>query len=229
MNSLVSQTNEIVRKAFLENPSRRTPCVLILDRSGSMSEDGKIGRLNQGVQLYADALRADDRARRSVETAIVEFGPVRVRTEFTVADDFVAPHFLADDTTPLGAAVFRAIELVEQRKRDYELNGVSYHRPWLFMITDGIPDSDDPWKEAAEAIRIGEASKNFVFHAVAVSDSGCDMDMLRQLSPKAKMLDSMKFQELFTWLSCSMAAKSASAPGQLLNYAPTTSWEQEIA
>jgi len=39
----------------------------------------------------------------------------------------------------MGSAIEKAVELVSLRKEVYRQNGVSYYRPWIFMITDGAP------------------------------------------------------------------------------------------
>ena len=59
---------------FADNPDPRCPCVLVLDRSGSMTGD-RIDELNAGLRQFRDELLADDLAARRVELAVVPFGP----------------------------------------------------------------------------------------------------------------------------------------------------------
>jgi uncharacterized protein YegL len=111
----------------------------------------------------------------------------------------------------MGAAIMQALNMVRDRKQDYKSNGISYYRPWVFLITDGGPT--DSWQAAAEAVREGEASKQFAFFAIGVK--GANMDVLRKISSARDplSLDGLKFRELFSWLSSSLRSVSRSTPG----------------
>lgn len=194
---------------FATNPEPRCPCVLLLDVSGSMQGE-PIAALNAGLASFHVELAADALARKRVEVAIVTFGPMRVAAPFANAGEFVPPTVAAEGDTPLGAAVMQAIELVRERKNEYRANGISYYRPWIFLITDGAPT--DAWDGAAAAVREGEAAKAFAFFAIGVR--GANMDVLRQISVREPLsLDALKFRQLFSWLSSSLRSVSRSTPG----------------
>ena len=40
----------------------------------------------------------------------------------------------------MGAAINLALDKLEERKQIYQQAGISYFRPWVFLITDGEPD-----------------------------------------------------------------------------------------
>lgn len=205
---------------FASNPEPRCPCVLLLDVSGSMN-GRPLDELNAGLTVFKDELAADALALKRVEVGIVTFGPVKVETPFTSASMFFPPNLQSQGDTPMGAAITQALSLVEDRKRDYRANGISYYRPWVFLITDGAPT--DSWQAAATAIREGEASKKFAFFAIGVK--GADMDKLRQISVRDPLsLDGLKFRELFSWLSSSLRSVSRSTPGTDVPLEPPKGW-----
>jgi uncharacterized protein YegL len=194
---------------FAENPEPRCPCILLLDTSGSMKGQ-PIKELNEGIEVFKDELAADALAAKRAEIAVVTFGPVQVESDFQTAGAFSPPTLSAGGVTPMGEAIQKALEMVEQRKNRYRQNGIAYYRPWIFLITDGAPT--DEWQTSALDVEEGEKSGSFSFFAVGVENA--DMEVLGQIATRQPLkLKGLQFRDLFVWLSKSMRRVSESNPG----------------
>ena len=95
------------------------------------------------------------------------------------------------------------------------------------MITDGGPT--DEWASAAQAVREGEASKQFAFFAIGVK--GANLQILSQISSARQplSLEGLKFRELFSWLSSSLRSVSRSTPGTEVALESPKGWASVLA
>jgi len=185
--------------------------VLLVDTSGSMAGD-RIDALNAGLDTFRDDLLGDALASRRIEIAIVTFSSgVQVVQDFVTVDRFDPPELHAAGQTHMAAGITQALNLVDNRKSVYKENGISYYRPWIFMVTDGQPEgeSDDVVLKAAQQIKDRESSKKVAFFAVGVE--GANMSRLAQLTVRQPVkLKGLKFTDMFVWLSASMQTISHS-------------------
>jgi uncharacterized protein YegL len=202
---------------FAENPEPRCPCVLLLDTSSSMGGP-PIQALNKGLATFKQNLMGNDLAARRVDVAVVTFDDsVRLVNPFTAVEQFTPPTLVAGGNTCMGAGIQMALELVAYRKKLYREGGITYYRPWIFMITDGAPTDDTD--AAALRVKDEEAHHHVAFFAVGVE--GADMDKLKDISVRAPVkLRGLRFSEMFVWLSASMQRVSQSKLGEQVALPP---------
>ena len=99
---------------YATNLSQRTPCVLVLDASHSMTikEPGghtRIQLLNEGIEAFHQALQEDELALSRVQVAAISVGGfthnAEILMDWTDATEFQPFHLTAGHSTPLGAAI----------------------------------------------------------------------------------------------------------------------------
>ena len=206
------------------NPEPRCPCVLLLDTSGSMSGE-PIRQLNAGLAAFKQSLAEDDLALLRVEIALITFGPLRLAQDFVSAGQFEPPVLNANGDTPMGGAIQLALDKLEERKQIYRNSGLSYYRPWIFLLTDGQPTDGNIWQNAAAHLREAESQKKVAFFAVGVE--GANMQTLAQLGQRQPLqLKELNFREMFIWLSTSLTSVSHSTPTQEVPLQSPMSWGQ---
>ncbi len=201
---------------FAENPEPRCPCLLLLDTSASMA-GAPIDELNRGLMDFRRELAGDALAMKRVELGLLTFGPVQLVSDFQTADQFTPPLLAGAGDTPIGAAITTGLDMIRQRKDAYRANGILYYRPWVFLITDGVPT--DSWQQAAAMVRAGEEAKGFSFFAVGVENA--DLEILSRISVRPPLkLGGLRFRDLFNWLSSSLSTVSRAQVGQPVRLMP---------
>lgn len=216
--------NSIIPDLVLQdNTNQRLPCIVIVD--GSTSMDGSpIKKLNEGLKILEEQLKADDIASLRVQLLILRIGghnDVEIITDWTDAIDFSAPLVEANGTTPLGKGVNVALTKLEEQKKRYKDNQITYNRPWLFMITDGAPTDPNWERDAEKAVESEKKGKVVVF---PIGTEHADFDTLNKFSSRgALMLKDLDFKELFVWLSQSVSAGSQTEIGSETQL-PAISW-----
>lgn len=213
------------------NPDPRCPVVIVLDSSSSMDQilpgqtETSLSALNSGLDTLVSELNKDPLAKRRVEISFVTYGTeVTPATPFATVENLILPALVPSGVTSTGRAVEVALDAIEARKREYKANGVEYYRPWVMILTDGL--ATDDLTNAAERLKTAEASKKLSVFAVGVE--GSEMNQLTKLSPAREplMLKGVKFAELFTWLSASQSAVSASQPGDKVGLPSPSGWAE---
>ena len=121
----------------------------------------------------------------------------------------------------MGTGINQALDLIADRKILYRNNGVTYYRPWVFLITDGEPqgESDKAVEKGIDRIRDDEANKRVAFFSVGVENA--NMKRLSEITVRAPLkLKGLDFREMFIWLSASMQRVSNSKPDEQVPLPP---------
>ncbi|MEM9805795.1 MAG: VWA domain-containing protein, partial [Cyanobacteria bacterium P01_D01_bin.56] len=176
-----------INPEHVRNREPRCPLILLLDTSGSMIGN-PIQQLNQGLITLQQEILESEKASDRVELAIVGFGEsATLQQPFVIASDFEPPTLTADGSTPMGAGLTMALDILKQELAEIKNSGIKCYRPWLVLITDGKPT--DAWEASAERVRKEIDKGTVLLFVIAVE--GADMNILKQIAspelPPAKL------------------------------------------
>ena len=198
-------------------------CALLFDTSSSM-DGAPILNLNTALKSFKVKLEEKlDELKYASDVCVITFGKDGV----TLVQDFVPlpkleNHVLtADGVTPMIEAVRLAMDKVEQRKNMYKQGNTPYHRPWIFIFTDGAPtdekgnlldtDNDVNWLSLVRDFQEAYDGKHLSGYGVAVG-SNANVNALAQLVGKGRVfgIDECSFEAMFAFLVESMAVATIS-------------------
>jgi len=191
---------------------RHVACVFLLDVSGSMNTNGAIDKLNKGIASFGEHMQSDSKTADVVDVAVVTFGAkVEIAHNFRPVSEMDVPTLTAHGATPLGEALKKALELIDERKNVYKRSGTPYYRPWVFCITDGAPTDD--YSHAASKLKEEENNKRLLGYCVYVGNGNAPPDV-KQIFNNGRIfkLDGLDFSGLFEFVSNSLTAVSQSNP-----------------
>lgn len=212
---------------FEGNSRQRTPCVLVLDCSGSMEGD-RINQLNAGLREFKNSLTEDPVAMTSVSVCIVSVGgpsnSADVMMDFVDAIDFEPIDLKADGTTPLGEGIILALNKIEDFKKEAKEHDNKYTRPWLFVMSDGEPtDDSNVWSEAVKRSMEAETGKKAVIFSIAIGNG--NTSKLQEITQKSvAQMSGIRFKEFFVWLSGSLSKASKTTEGTDVQLPARDSW-----
>ena len=216
---------------FEHNAEERCAVVLVLDISASMTGE-PIRLLNEAVNKFHRNLLEDPLIAAKVDVGMVMFNHNVSYHDFINATEFQPPTMQPSGGTVLSFPLNMALDMVAKRKDVYKINGISYHRPWIVLITDGYPehDSDDELYAAGERVRAADANKECSLFTITCGTANeTTVAMLKdKITPPGKppkKTTEANFSELFNWLSNSMAAVSQSSPSEQIRLEDTSGWE----
>ncbi len=204
-----------------ENHATRIPVVLCLDISGSMTHNGGIDALNEGVEAFFETCKDDPINRMGFDVAIVTFGANGVNKvqefqpiwnkEDIPRFSFVAPTDGKNHGTPLAKGIDLSLLGLDQRIHEYEANCISKYQPFLVVITDGqsyMEDSSLIRQVQEKTVKL-QRGKNLQVIAIGVGNQ--DYSELANFVVDKKVLlakDFSSFDLVFEFMSRSMSSSS---------------------
>lgn len=203
---------------IMNRGEKHIACVLLVDTSGSMVDGNAIEELNQGLQEFAAALQEDDKAYGCADVCVISFDTsVNTIVPFCPAADYHAPRLTAGGRTAMNEAIITGLDAIEIRKQEYKDVGVDYWRPWIFLLTDGLPTDIDLTNDAKRRLHEALRGNKVNFFPMGIGE-GANYDILRSYTlnnGSGVVLKASKnnFKEAFVWLSKSMVVASNSSVG----------------
>lgn len=193
-------------------------CALLLDVSGSMAMKNRaIDKLNEALVRFKNSVSKDPIAQKRVDVAIITFSDeAKMVCDFTPISNMPTTPLEAYGLTNMAAGIDMAIDAVKERTHLYQQMGTPCHKPWIFMITDGIATCEQEALDAcARRIAMEEgkgAYGKLSFWALGIDSY--DSKQLFHLTKRVMELRDQNFDGIFDWLSESMACISQSQVGE---------------
>lgn len=135
------------------------PVILLLDASGSMSDNGKIGTLNEAVREMLQSFAEASTNNVDIHVAVVKFGgdaqiAMPLGAASTLSENY--GDLRAGGMTPLGKALTLAKQNIIERKDVIPSAGT--YRPMVVLVSDGMPN--DEWHAPLDSfVKQGRSSK----------------------------------------------------------------------
>ena len=165
-------------------------------------------KIHEGLKNFYDAVKDDDMACDSCESAIVTFNDrAKLYEGFSSVDEKSVPNFssLIGGNTNVTPAIRMALDLLAKQKEFYKNNKISYFQPWLVLFTDGLP-TDDVSAIKRELMQMQDDDKLSVY-TMALSDDPDLLNALRGFSKKQpiRCTDPKEIQRFFDFLAKSVS------------------------
>lgn len=202
-----------------DNFQQKCLCIFLLDVSGSMRKDDRIGKLNAAMsQFYDDIVYGKNGVAKAtigrLEVAIIAFDqepklirPAKKNASLLLSRNEKFP-ILAErgSTTETVKAIDVALKFINERKRFYDRTGQGYHRPWIVLLSDGKSSSPEHEIQRIEKIINAEiAGKHLSIIGLAIGDDVPLENLNRFCGGRACKLEGLRFAQFFQWLSNSFS------------------------
>jgi uncharacterized protein YegL len=129
-----------------QNRGSLLPVYVLADESGSMTKH--LGELNQGLQSLHNTLLGEPMAAAKVRFSVLGFSD-DVVTRVELADlrrENQLPELVTRGSTSYQAAFTALLNRLPHDINRLKSEGYKVHRPAVFFLSDGMPNSGEDWK-----------------------------------------------------------------------------------
>lgn len=195
---------------FIIQKARPLPVIVAVDRSGSMSKNGKIEALNLALKNFVNSLKEEKSDKIEIQLALYSFGgrdEVTCENELCPIDSVTCHDYTAYGRTPLGGTLSAIKQLIEDRTK---IPSRSY-APTVVLITDG--ESTDETDQALSSFRNeGRSAKAFRI-AMAIGDDA-DIAFLKSFVSEPEYLvtgeSAADIKQFFKFVTMSVSQRTHS-------------------
>ncbi|MCI8397862.1 MAG: VWA domain-containing protein [Oscillibacter sp.] len=208
-------------KDFVYQTARTLPVILLLDGSGSMEVNNRIGILNHAVREMLESFRKASSTIASISVAVIAFGgaSARVHLPMTAVDELdldALQDLTAFGRTPMGDAIAKAKAIIEDKA---QIPSRAF-RPTVVLVSDGQPN--DPWEEPLRAFKEeGRSAKCYrMAMGIEVPKGGEAYEVLKSFASDGENVfdgaDAAQISRFFQYVTMSTTSRIKSAnPNQV--------------
>lgn len=199
-------------KDFVYQTARTLPVILLLDTSGSMFENNKIGAMNSAVRDMLTNFKNYSNTIASISAAIITFGgsSAHVHMPMTAVDELdlaALQDMEAHGMTPMGEAITIAKNMIEDRE---QIPSRAY-RPTVVLVSDGMPN--DRWEGPLEEFKSDGRSAKCYRMAMGIGvDRGSDAyEVLKSFTSDEEQVfdasDATEISKFFRYVTMSTTSR----------------------
>ena len=195
---------------FIIQKARPLPVIIAVDRSGSMSKNGKIEALNLALKNFVNSLKEEKSDKIEIHLALFSFGgrdEVTCENELSPLSMVDCKEYTAYGRTPLGGTLNEIKQLIEDRTK---IPSRAY-APTVVIITDG-ESTDETAQALASFKNEGRSAKAFRI-AMAIGDDA-DVNFLKSFVSEPEYLvtgeSASDIKQFFKFVTMSVSQRTHS-------------------